>query len=340
MRKGKNPQSEQNYNNNYSHQVVIPVFVPNSEGYFKDGLIVLKASLESLIKTSHSKTFITVVNNGSSKEVVNYLNNLYNKSQIQEVVHTNNIGKNRAIIKALKGHDFNLITIADADVFFLEGWQTETVKLFNAFPKAGVVGLVPQFKLYNRFCSNLILSNLFNKKLKFTNVENPKAIQHFYKSIDWDDNYNKNYLKKHLTITSKNNIDAVVGSGHFVATYKPEALNLNLDLETNSKLSPELDRELLDKPVLKVDGWRLTTANNYAYHMGNVFEKWMEDALLELNKNEEDILIYNTINTLKPINKVAYFFKNKVARKLFSNTFINKHFLKFKGLPKSMLKNY
>lgn len=194
MRKGQNPQRNVSYNNNYSHQVVIPVYIPNNEGYFKDGLIILKISIASLIKTTHSKTFITVVNNGSSKQVFNYLNELFEKGLIHEIIHTSNIGKNRAIIKGTKGHNFKIVTITDADVLFLNHWQVETVKVFNAFPKAGVVGLVPQFKLYNNFCSNLIISNFFNKKLKFTSVKNPEAIKHFYKSIGWDNNYNKDYL--------------------------------------------------------------------------------------------------------------------------------------------------
>lgn len=340
MRVGKNPQSKITYSNDYIHQVIMPVFVPNNKGYFKDGFIILKTSLESLIKTTHKKTFITAVNNGSNKEVTNYLNTLFSKGQIHEIIHTTNIGKNRAIIKAVKGHSFNLITITDADVFFKTNWQIETVKIFNSFPKAGVVGLVPQFKLYNNFCSNLILSNFFNKKLKFSNVENPKALKHFYRSLGWDDNYNKDYLQKHLTISSDNNIEAVVGSGHFVATYRPEALKLDLKAQANEKLSPILDRELLDKPVLKVDGWRLTTANNYAYHLGNIFENWMEEAILKLNNIDNDILHYNDLGELKPINKIAYFLKNKVGRKLLSNTFINKRFLKYKGLPEAMIKNY
>lgn len=342
MRVGKNPQSKACYNNNYTHQVVVPVYVPSNQDYFKDGFIILKLSIESLIKTTHPKTFITIVNNGSSKEVANYLNTLFVNNQVQEVIHTSNIGKNNAIIKAVKGHAFKLVTITDADVLFLNNWQEETLKVYKAFPKAGVVGLVPQFKLYNNFCSNLILSNLFNKKLKFTSVKNPEAIRHFYKSIGWDDNYNKDYLLKHLTLSSKDNLEAVVGSGHFVATYKPEVLKLENDIQVYQNLSPKLDRELLDKPVLEFDGWRLTTSDNFAYHMGNVFELWMKEALLRLddNKNKHEELNYEVLNRLTPINKIEYFLKNKVGRKLFSNSFLNKRFLKHKGLPKSMIKKY
>ena len=341
MRVGKNPQTKISYNNNYTHQVVMPIYMPNNKGYFKDGFSILKISVESLIKTTHSKTYISLVNNGSSKEVVTYLNNLYETGQVQEVIHTTNIGKNRAIIKAVKGHNFSLVTITDADVLFLNNWQSETLRVFNAFPKAGVVGLVPQFKLFNNFCTNLLVSNFFNKKLQFTSVKNPNAIQCFYKSIGWDNNYNKDYLKKHLTITSKeNNIEAVVGSGHFVATYKPEVLKLNIDIKDNKNLSPKLDRELLDKPVLEVDGWRLTTTNNFAYHMGNVYEKWMKETLLKLQDNKNESLSYQALTRLKSINKIEYFFKNKVAKKVLFNKHINKHFLKFKGLPKAMLNNY
>ena len=261
------------------------------------------------------------------------------QNNIQELIHTTNIGKNNAILKGIKGHNFKLITIADADVLFLNGWQDNTIKVFNEFPKVGVVGLVPQFKLYKSLSYNVLYDNIFSKQLKFTQVKDPESMKLFYKSIGWKDNYNKDYLKLHLTITSKSSLEAVVGSGHFVATYKREALELNPKVALQEKLSPKQDRALLDIPVLKVGGWRLTTAQNYAYHMGNVYEDWvgnqMEDLTNEGNRQPLQ-LDHKKLNS----NKVSYFFKNHLFRKLMQYKKIMELFLISKGLPKSMAKKY
>ena len=59
----------------------------------------------------HSKTFITIVNNGSCNEIKVYLDDLLDKNAIQELIHTQNIGKLNAILKGISGHQFELVTI-------------------------------------------------------------------------------------------------------------------------------------------------------------------------------------------------------------------------------------
>ena len=107
MRIGFNPNKDKILTaSEYFHQVIVPVYIPNQEGYFKDSLQVLKYCLESLFKTSHNKTYFTVVNNGSCAEVKNYLDSLYQEEKLQELIHTTGIGKLNAILKGLTGHQF------------------------------------------------------------------------------------------------------------------------------------------------------------------------------------------------------------------------------------------
>ena len=72
--------------------------------------------------------------------------------------------------------------------------------------------------------ANLIFENLFSNKLKFTEVTNPEALKKFFHSIWGEGSYNPVHLKWNLTIENKNGI-AVVGSGHFVATYRKTIFN-------------------------------------------------------------------------------------------------------------------
>lgn len=338
MRVGKNPTfKEKNTNTRFNHQVIIPVFLPNNEGYFRDGFQIFRKCLDSLFESVNANTFITIINNGSADYVSAFLNELQKEGKVHEVVHTSNIGKTNAIFKGVQGHNFPLITIADADVMFLKGWQNATVKTLNEFPKAGVVGLIPQLKMFNYLCSNIIFDKWFSRQLSFTDVSNPDGIKYFIKSIGWDDNYNKDYLKKHLTITSKNNVTAVVGTGHVVATYRNWALPKTI-IYADEKLSPKYDSIFLDAYVLKKDGWRLTTSENYAYHMGNVWESWMDKEL----KGEigEDNLELEYREKKLDDERLKYFVKSKVFRKLLEQKAIMKYFLKSKGLPTTMLKNY
>ena len=61
MRLGFNPHKDKIQEvSDYGHQVVIPVYIPNQEGYFKDSFTILKLCLNSLFKTSHIQTYFTV----------------------------------------------------------------------------------------------------------------------------------------------------------------------------------------------------------------------------------------------------------------------------------------
>ena len=336
MRIGFNPHKDQPQEPSaYLHQVIIPVYIPNQDGYFKDSFRIFQLCLESLFSTIHNKTFITIVNNGSGDFVKNYLDELLLEGRIQELIHTQNIGKLNAILKGLVGNDIELVTISDADVLFLPHWQKETAKVFKHIPKAGVVGIVPQFKTYEANCGNVLFDNLFNKKLKFIPVKNPTALIRFYESIGWTWKYNQDYLKYNLALEVDIDLTVLIGSGHFVATYKKDIFE-----EIITYLGYKLggtSEEYLDKAPLKKGYWRLTTYDNYAYHMGNIFEDWMK-IVPQQEKNKE--LPSSNYSKNKTVGKICYFMKNRLFIKFISIKWLVKSFLKWKKLPKEMIEKY
>lgn len=337
MRTGFNPNKDKALEQSvFVHQVIIPVYLPNLDGYFKESLDVLKLCLQSVIATTHEKTFITVVNNGSCGTIRQYLQDLLDSNAIHEVVHTHNIGKLNAIVKGIAGTHFELVTIADADVLFLPGWQEETLSIFRQLPKVGVVGIVPQFNLHKVNSSNLICDNLFNSKLRFDRVKDKKALQLFYESLGWDDDYNQDYLEYSLSLKWNEKTTVLVGSGHFVATYKRNILD---DIPSFSPYKMGGYSEgYLDSAPLKRDYWRVTTNHNFAYHIGNSIEKWMLET--DTNPNgKPDAPEYGFAQN-KPLSKVGYFFKVRLAQALFRQKGLYKRFLKWKKLPKAMVRNY
>lgn len=336
MRVGLNPQKDKPLKaSEYVHQVIIPVYIPSKVGYFKDSFKIFQLCLESLFATIHNKTFITIVNNGSSSAIKEYLNELHQDEKIHEVIHTENIGKLNAILKGLAGNDIELVTISDSDVLFLHNWQLETAKIFKEVPKAGVVGIVPQFKMYEANCGNVIFDNLLNKNLEFISVKNPEGLIRFYDSIEWDRNYNQDYLAYHLGLEINSKLKALIGSGHFVATYKKDIFD-EITTFIPYKLGG-ISEAYLDIAPLKKGYWRLTTQDNFAYHMGNIFEDWMEKAPIQERTIE---CLYSNFAKSKKTNALNYFIKNRLFVKFNSIKWMNKLFLKWKELPKGMIKKY
>ena len=336
MRVGFNPYKDVSLNKtDYIHQVIIPVYIPNQEGYFKDSFTILKLCLASVFATVHSKTFVSIVNNGSCSIVVTYLNELFEKKNIHELIHTENIGKLNAILKGLSGNNIDLVTISDADVLFLDNWQMETVKVFKEVPRAGVVGIVPQFKMYENNCGNVLFDTLFNSKLRFIPVKNKAALIQFYDSLGWDRNYNQDYLAYNLALEVNNELNVLIGSGHFVATYKKNVFDtvvtyIGYKMGGNSE-------GYLDTLPLEKDYWRVTTEDNYAYHMGNTFENWMEALVVLKTKQEEIHYNFENKNKVRPI---VYWMKNRLFVKFISSKFLMKLYLKWKKLPKALIKRY
>lgn len=337
MRKGFNPNKDKiQETSDFFHQVIVPIYIPNHEGYFRDSFQILKYCLTSLFKTIHSRTYITVVNNGSCDDVSEYLQILLEQNKIHEVIHTTAIGKLNAILKGLTGHKFDLITIADADVMFLNGWQKATYDVFSAFKKAGAVGNTPSSKVLKHHTSNVIMENIFSSKLSFTDVLNPEAMKMFAYSIGNDTFYNDVHLKKYLTITSKNT-KAIVGTGHFATTYRGPIFENLKTTYTPYSLGGNSESIFLDHPVEKKGYWRLTTEENYIYHLGNVYEKWMDEVYNRLVQEGNEINLKFSLN-YSPIIWSNFF--TKLFFKIINKKPFWKLFLRYKGLTKKEAQNY
>lgn len=338
MRVGFNPNKDKELEkSNYNHQVIIPVYIPHQEEYFKDSFKILKLCLESLFITSHFKTYFTIVNNGSCQEITNYLNLLQSENKIQEVIHTSAIGKLNAVLKGLTGHQFELITISDADVLFLSDWQKATYKVFEAFPKAGAVSPVPNSKMLRYYTANIIWDTLFSNKVKFTSVLDKNSMLSFAKSVNNTSMFKEVHLSKNLTITN-NSVSALVGAGHFVVTYNAKSFDKLNKRYSKYSLGGDSEQEFLDKPLTKLGMYRLSTENNFAFHMGNTVEPWMESKLAEITIEKNKL--YSVKLDFNKKCKLTTWFKVVLFSRIIFKKPIWQVFLRYKGLSKEEANQY
>lgn len=322
-----------------SHRVIIPLYIPNEEGYYTDAFRIFELCLFSIRKTALSPIKISVISNGSNDSVNIKLMNLQNENHIDElIVEKENIGKINSILKALRTAEERLITITDADVLFLNNWEKEIIIAFESFPKAGMISPVPMYRTQLRLTSNIWKRYLFSKRLKFSPVKNPEALTRFAKSISWPGLSEK--LKDVVaTLKAKNDVLAVIGNSHFVGTYKREVFNKLPKFNSKFKLGGNSESLYLDKPVLKYGGYRLATYDNYAYHLGNSLEPWMEEEFTRLNDENK---VYNDFKQLKLLKKntINYFLSEKMFKKLFYSKHFKKYIYRMKGLNKEQIYNY
>lgn len=344
MRIGNNPEKINN-TLNYSayHRVVVPVYIPNFEGYFKDAFDIFKLNIESLLLTIHDKTRITIYNNNSASEVKIYIDELYaNNKFIDQVFHSKeNLGKINAILACVKGNLEPLITISDSDVLFKHDWQKAVEEVFLNFPNAGMVSPVPSSKALKNFTANNWYLGLFEDvTLRFEEVLDPIAMKKFDDSLgNGTPLYSAVQLKKYLVVNSKGK-KAVMGCGHFVATLRRIVFDEGPKSPAFIKIVGGVECKYIDQPNEDLGFLRLATMKNYAYHLGNVKENWMLDEFNSLKQRLPNSLTNHvSLFDAKPLAKRKLLI-GKFIRKILLSNVVNERYFKKIGLnePKNYLK--
>ena len=279
MRIGRNPEKElQNKIIYKKHRIIIPVYIPDSsEGYFSNLFSVFKTSIYSLIKTTDkNSTNITIINNNCKKEVADFIDDLLNKRQIDKHVKlASNYGKVYTILSEAKASYEELITIADADVFYFSDWFSETVAIFTQFNKAGVVAPLPmpQLAFYNN--NSLIFDKIF--KIIKGKIISDKDLLLFEESVNNKISINKNNWFKNQLYLEKNKIQVCIGAGHFIATYRKVVLDKINVVKPLYIFEDGGESFYLDSPIDKLGYYRLSTIKSFVYHLGNTIPKWVEE---------------------------------------------------------------
>lgn len=332
MRIGNNPMKETSIlSKDFVHRIIMPVYIPNAEGYFEKLFEVLKLSLESLLQTVHAGTAITLINNDCSAEVSSYLQELLRTKRIDQLVENSiNKGKIDPVVSVMKGVLEPLITITDADVLFKNGWQQEVEKIFFTIPSVGMVSPLPQPAQFKYFCS---WSWYFGfTRNCFTMKENSDldAVKKFKESTTGFTEFSG--IEERPLGISYNGVEAIIGAGHFCATYNRVILN-NIPSQSSGVEFAGAEVLFLDKPVEETGMLRLATSKGWVYHMGNVAESWMYEVSAS---NKRDILHDNSKQLDKySFNNKGLGYKPKIINKII-HSILNS--TKFKNLVFAMAK--
>jgi hypothetical protein len=330
MRIGMNPQKqEKKIELQFQHRLIILVYVPEKEGYYQNIFEVFKLCLESAITTINKKCAITVVNNGSKKEVVDYINQKYANKEIDSVIHHNiNIGKMDAIIGAARASREPIITLSDVDVLFKYGWQQEVERNFKAFKNLGTVSpmaVKSAFRISNVSTQQQIIF----KQLSFTLEpipENTEDYNLYLKSLNWDITAEKNAM---WPVVKANNQKAILGCAHQVLSINREIFFKTVPTKPSLTLIGQNSvYNYADGPIDFAGGLRLSTYHNYAYHMGNTVEDWMvkvQENNIEKAKSQPGEIIDFKL-TFKPSKHYPFWFKmkEKIICKLFDLLYTSK----------------
>ncbi len=147
MRIGQNPAKfVNNVQKPANITVVVLSFIPYLSGFYAEGLQVLKVCLDSIRNEKNLAFDLMVFDNGSCKEVQDFLLEQFRENSIQFLtLSEKNLGKGGAWNIALASAPGEYIVYADSDVYFRENWLTESMKIVQTFPNVGMVTARPFF---------------------------------------------------------------------------------------------------------------------------------------------------------------------------------------------------
>lgn len=264
------------------HRVIMPVYIPNDEKYYHNAFDSLKLCLRSLILTLPKTSLITIVNNNCSEQVSEYLNELFYKGEINQLVlNSINKGKVEAVLDIFRNSKEDLITITDCDVLFKQDWFYETKKVFKTFPKVGYVSPLPLPGACNYYSKWSWFYGLTNNKIFKEKHSDTESLLLFNKSI---------LVQRELSATEKypfklkkENMTAVLGAGHFCGTYNKNIID-KVPYEFSGNIFTGGEKLFLDKPVEDAGFLRLSTDKGWVFHMGVNTEDWMFDIIDENKK--------------------------------------------------------
>lgn len=277
MRIGQNPAKLHAYEPRVArHDVIMPVYIPHTDGYFSDAISILGICLDSLRSTTVDLgVHVTVISDGSCNEAQAFLRERYNTGQIDLLIlQKANLGKIDTLVGVLRGSPSQVVTVCDSDVLFLPGWLQETERLFATFPHCGIASVVPQPNLAYYQTSATILGALARRMLTIESVANPDDLESFTKSVGNPDLYEPWQIRRQMVV-KRNGVTACVGAGHFVMSIRPEVIARMPTERSGLGLEQGSEQRWLDEPGESIGAWRLSTTRSFARHMGNVLEDWM-----------------------------------------------------------------
>lgn len=136
--------------------IAVLTYAPFLSGYFAQSLDVIRACLQSLWNNTDVPHDLLVFDNGSCREVVQFLTETHAAGRIQFLLLSErNLGKGGAwniIFDAAPGE---ILAYSDSDALFYPGWLSKSIQILSTFPNVGMVTSRP-FRTPMEFCRSTL----------------------------------------------------------------------------------------------------------------------------------------------------------------------------------------
>jgi glycosyltransferase involved in cell wall biosynthesis len=278
MRIGQNPaKSAKEVARPEKVTVAVLNYIPMLSGFYAETLDVLKVCLNSLYENTTIPHDLMVFDNGSCREVQQYLLEEHLAGRIQFLVLSEeNLGKGGAWDMIFTAAPGEVIAYTDSDALFSRGWLEASLEILSTFPNVGMVTSRP-FRTREE---------LITRTLEWARNE-PEATLTEGQLIPWPIflEFNLSLGAEELDIRQKyeatrdyrityHGMTAQVGASHWQFVAKKEVLLKFVPFQMDRPMGQVLR---LDEAMNTAGYLRLMTAEPYAMNMSNTLPTELRD---------------------------------------------------------------
>jgi hypothetical protein len=252
--------------------IAMLTYVPSMEGYFREALQVIEASLASLHHSLSQDCDIFVFDNGSCPEVLAFLQEKWQTGLIDWLLLSrHNLGKNGGLNWIFSAMPNEYIGYADSDVFFRPGWLESSLHIFDSFPQAGMVSSQPVFFDFLRGQGKTASQVAATEGLQVISVQPAVEILNEYcdginASAEMRQQFSQQKLQ--VAVNTKNGQRAVTSATDMQFMLQREVARKLVPLPIAGALTGK-DAIEIPRGIEALGYWLLSTEEPLVWHMGN-----------------------------------------------------------------------
>ncbi len=259
--------------------------IPDTEGYFAQAPDVLKLCLASIRHHADREFDLLVVDNGSCRTVVEYLQAELIAGRIDHLIlNHRNIGAGNGLLQLLRSAPGRYVFFSDGDIYYRPGWMEAHLRIMKTFPRVGVVGGVPVKGIGGKNTSSTVRWAEETQEVASQQGDliPREVLDEFWHSVGLSGSggHEKAATLRRARelhpdhLLSLQNISAYVGASHMQYLVSRDAIEALSMIWTDKLMMSK--GETVDRPLDTSGFLRLSTPEACVYHIGNMItEDWL-----------------------------------------------------------------
>ena len=312
MRRGQNPAKFVDHVANPERiSVALLSYIPFLSGFHEFSLDVLKVSLNSLRTSTKLPYDLMLFDNGSCREVVDFLRGEQQQGNIQYLLLSQkNLGKGGAWNMIFEAAPGEILAYSDSDVQFSPGWLEASISILDTYPNVGMVTSRP-FRTEPELFSETLAWAQGNEAVNVTRgtLIPWETFRDFDMSLGQEESEVRSRYDSSEDIQLQyQGVTAYVGASHWQFVTRKAALQQFLPFAMDRPMGQVRD---LDRLVNQAGMLRLMTAEPFAMNLSNT-PNIIRDARLQKPTTVQTRTLREHVLELPLVKRVLLYIYNRI----------------------------